>query len=136
MKRAAVPSMAAAAPRRVLDEPVSAHVPGAGLDDHFRTYGMYPPSESRRDGAAAFTLRPDLQLADVLETVGRLLRQADGIASALACDGSLDEGTTSAAEALAYLLQQARGLHSLVLPVVAGAVLDEGAAQRADGGAS
>lgn len=119
--------------RPVLREPVMRHISGPQLDELFQVHGMYPPRVDCRDGAAAWTVRPEATLGDVLETLDQLLRQSLGIASALACDESQDQATWDLSEALLYLLRQARGMQSLVWPVVVNAVLDERAAPTTAG---
>lgn len=104
--------------RSLADEPVLAYIDAEDLDAHMRTHGMYPRGESVRDGVAAFTVRSDVTLWDVLETVDSLLRQAEAVASVMACDANADPAHVSAADAVSGLLRQARGLNSLVLPVV------------------
>lgn len=118
MKPAAVQSTKVRDVRWLVDEPVLAYIDADGLDKHLSTHGMYPPAAAARQGVAAFGVRPDVTLGDVLETVSSLLRQADAVASAIACDANAEPDHANAADAISHLLQQARGLHSLVLPVV------------------
>lgn len=128
MKRTTAPSSSAQS--LVLDAQVLPHVRSVSLDEHFQTHGMYPPAPESRQGAAAFAVRPDVSLRDVLETVDSLLRQAEGVASVMVFDSTADDAIVNAADALRYLLQQARGMHSLVSPVLHSAVLDVGAAAQ------
>lgn len=117
--------MSRAASPRLLDQPLWPDVVGDKAE-HFRAHGMYPPNERWRQGAAAFIVRDDLTLRDALKTVDELLRQADGIASMLACDDNADAHISGAAEAISHLLKQSRGLHSLVPAAVEAFDADRG----------
>lgn len=99
---------------RLLDERALSGASAEALAGHLRTHGMYPPSESCRQGAAAFTVRDDLSVHDVVQSVGDLLRQASSVVAVLACDRGADEHVSGTAEAVEHLLKQARGLHSLL----------------------
>lgn len=119
MSRAAVDTPA----RRVLDEPVCPHV-ADDLAGHLRTHGMYPPRAEWRQGAAAFTVRDDLSLENVLESISDLLRMAESAAAVLARDENADAHISGAAEAIGHVLKQARGLQSLVFPALIGLSTD------------
>jgi hypothetical protein len=114
MNRAA---LNAAGARLAIDEPIRSHLDMATLPRRFRAVGMYPPGESCREGAAAFTVRTDLRVCDALESVEGLLRQAGALVDMLGTCGA-DPTVAGAAEAIAHLLAEARGLHSLVAPVL------------------
>lgn len=125
--RAFAPNSAA---RRLLDEPVLPYLQGESLPEHFRLYGMYPSSESWRQDAAAFTVRDDVRVDDVLESVTHLLRMAAGMVGVLSCDSNADEMVTDTAAAVEHLLREARGLHSLLRPALCGVELSADGAMR------
>lgn len=130
MKRATPVTIGSEPVRYVLDEPAIPKAPAGGdLDAHFRVHGMYPPAPSWRVGAAAFTVRPDLCVRDVLESVSALLCGLDAITSSIRDDPSVEEYTANALEGVLHLLQQARGLHSLVQGCLNGLVVDVPASQ-------